>query len=169
MSEIEAVGRKRRKGSRPDAGGGIRKVNYRQLRNPFPPVPVFTEDRVVAIHETSLRVLSELGIKVLLPEARRLFAQAGAIVDDAEQMVRIGREIVEAAIASAPKSFTLHGAVRERDVVMELGALTFQTGAGCPHTTDLVRGRRPGSMADLRELLKLAHYFDAIHMLSPMV
>ena len=132
-------------------------------------MPVFTEDRVVAIHETSLRVLSELGIKVLLPEARRLFAQAGAIVDDAEQMVRIGREIVEAAIASAPKSFTLHGAVQERDLLMELGTVTFQTGAGCPHATDLVRGRRPGSMADLRELLKLAQHFDAIHMLSPMV
>ncbi|MEZ5791472.1 MAG: trimethylamine methyltransferase family protein [Nitratireductor sp.] len=169
MSEIEAGGRRRRKGSRPDAGGGIRKVNYRQLRNPFPPVSVFTPDRVEAMHRTSLRVLSELGVKVLLPEARQLFVKAGALVDEESQMVRIGREIVEAAIASAPKSFVLHGAVRERDVVMELGSLTFQTGAGCPHATDLVRGRRPGTMADLGELLKLAHHFDAIHMLSPMV
>ena len=55
-----------------------RQVNYRQLRNPFTPQTVFSEDEVAALHDTSLRVLEELGIKVLLSDARALFKAAGA-------------------------------------------------------------------------------------------
>ena len=64
---------------------------------------------MAAIHETALRVLEELGMKVLLPEARERFRKAGARVDDATEMVFIGRDIVDAAIASAPPAFTLRG------------------------------------------------------------
>ena len=78
MTLPEANARKRRRGSRPDAGGGVRQTGYHRLRNPFTPATVFSEDRVVSIHETALRVIEELGIKVLLPEARDIFAAAGA-------------------------------------------------------------------------------------------
>lgn len=142
---------------------------YHRLKNPFSPVPVFSEDRVQAIHETALSVLEDLGIKVLLPEARALFAANGAIVDDGTQMVRIGRDIVDAAVASAPRSFTLHGGRPERDLRMELGTLAFQSGAGAPNATDRKRGRRPGSLSDVRELTRLVQHFDAIQMLSPGV
>ena len=51
-----------------------REVNYRQLRNPFPQMEVFPADQIADMHETALRTLEELGVKVLLPEARRIFA-----------------------------------------------------------------------------------------------
>jgi trimethylamine---corrinoid protein Co-methyltransferase len=158
--------RGRRGGGAPDAG---REVDYRNLRNPFPPVPVFSEDRVAAIHQTALRVLEELGMKVLLPEARERFRKAGARVDDAAEMVFIGRDIIDAAIASAPRAFTVRGGVRERDVEFRLGALVIQAGSGAPHASDRVRGRRPGSLADFEELVRLAQAYDVIHMLTPLV
>ena len=46
--------------------------NYRQLRHPFTPQSVFSEDEVSNVHDTALRVLEELGVKVLLPEAPRM-------------------------------------------------------------------------------------------------
>ena len=46
-----------------------RSVNYHDLYNPFPSMEVFSIDQVAEIHETSLRTLEELGMKVLLPEA----------------------------------------------------------------------------------------------------
>ncbi len=154
-------------------GGGAsaqsRVTNYRQLRNPFPAVPVVSEDRVEAIHQTALRVLEDLGIKVLLPEARALLKAGGAQVDEATEMVFLGRDMVEAALASAPRSFCLHGGAPERDLQMELGTLSFQSGAGAPNVTDLLRGRRPGVLSDVVELTKLVQHFDAIQMLSPGV
>lgn len=146
-----------------------RQVDYHNLRNPFPPATAFSDDRIEAIHATALQVLEELGIKVLLPEARALFRAAGARVDDASEMVFIGRDVVEAAVASAPKSFVLRGAVRPRDLVLELGALIFQPGAGAPHATDLVRGRRPGALTDFRDLVQLTQHFDALQMVPPLI
>lgn len=159
----------RRTGRRRSKAGPTetRKVDYRNLRNPFPPASAFTEDRIEAIHNMSLRVLEELGIKVLLPEARELYRAAGARIKD--DMVFIGRDIVNAAIALAPKSINLRGAVRDRDVLLEPGRLTFHPGAGAPHATDLVRGRRPGSMNDFKELVKLTQHFDVMHMVPPLI
>ncbi|MEM9551266.1 MAG: trimethylamine methyltransferase family protein [Pseudomonadota bacterium] len=146
-----------------------RKVDYRDLRNPFPPVPAFSDDRVDAIHEAALQVLQELGIKVLLPEACKMFAAAGARVDHDSGMVFLGADIVEAALASAPKSIPLRAAMRDRDLVLELGRMVFQPGAGAPHATDLVRGRRPGNLDSFRDLVRLTQYYDALHMMPPLI
>ena len=144
-----------------------RSVDYRRLRNPFPPIPVFTEDRIEAIHESALRVLQELGIKILLPEARERFRAAGALVDDDSEMVRIGRDIVESALETAPPAFLIKGGVPERDLELALGLLTIQAGAGCPYATDLTRGRRPGSLSDFEELVRLIQAHDVLHMVGP--
>ena len=144
-----------------------RQVNYNALKNPFTPQNVFSEDEVAAIHDTALRVVEELGLKVLLPEARAIYAHAGARVDD--DMVYIGRDIVEHAVAQAPRRFTLHGATPARDLDMALGTLAFQSGAGAPNCSDRLRGRRPGTLRDVQELTKIVQHFDAIQMLSPGV
>jgi len=166
MSERRKGGRSRRAAR--EAAPQVRDVNYRQLRNPFPPMDVFSADEIHAMHEASLRALEELGVKVLLSEARKLFKQGGAKVD-ADDMVYIGREIVEAAVATAPKSITCRAGARDRDVLLELGTLNFQPGAGAPHATDLVRGRRPGSAKDYNELVQLTHHFDVLQMMPPLV
>ena len=146
-----------------------RDVNYRQLKNPFPTMNVFSADEINNMHETALRALQELGVKVLLPEARQIFAKGGARVDETTEMVYIGREMVEAAIASAPKSIDARAGQRNRDVTLELGSLVFQPGAGAPNATDCIRGRRPGSARDYNEYLKLVHHFDVLQMISPQV
>ena len=142
-----------------------RALRYRQLRHPFAPQNYFSEDHIQAIHNQALHLLEEKGIKILLPEAREIFAQAGARVDD--DMVFIGRDIVLAAIASAPKSFALKGATADRDQQYELGAQIFGPAGGCPNATDALRGRRPGSSETFLEATKLQHHFDVIHLLGP--
>ncbi|WP_367647168.1 trimethylamine methyltransferase family protein [Ruegeria arenilitoris] len=168
---MAARGRDRRRRGRgaESAPATHRDVNYRQLRNPFPVMEVFPADQIADMHETALRTLEELGVKVLLPEARRLFAAAGARVDEDSEMVFIGRDLVEAAVASAPKSIACRAGTRHRDFTLELGSLVFQPGAGAPNATDLERGRRPASGQDYLEFLKLTHHFDVFQMISPQV
>ncbi|HEY8015642.1 MAG TPA: trimethylamine methyltransferase family protein, partial [Dongiaceae bacterium] len=93
---------RRRAGRASEAREETRKPDYRNLRNPFRSQDVFTEAQVAEIQDTALRVLEELGIMVLLPEARAIFRQAGARVDETAQIVRLGREIVAAALSTAP-------------------------------------------------------------------
>ncbi len=165
----ERARRRGRKGSAQASLTPKRDVNYRQLRNPFPPMDVFSADEIANMHETALRTLQELGLKVLHPEARAIYAKGGARVDEESEMVYIGRDMIEAALQSAPKSITCMAGARSRDLVLELGTLAFQPGAGAPHATDLERGRRPGSGRDYKEYTQLAHHFDVFQMMSPSV
>lgn len=160
-------GRRRRGRAEATSAPSKRKVDYHNLKNPFPPMDVFSADQIAAMHETSLRTLEDLGMKVLLPEAVEIYRRGGARIDG--DMVRIGRDMVEAAIASAPKSITGRAGARDRDILLELGSLLFQPGAGAPHATDLERGRRPGSARDFREYTQIAHHFDVFQMMSPSV
>ncbi len=162
--------RTRRSSGRGNAGADVqRQVDYWNLRNPFEPAKIFSEDAVDAIHEEALTVLQDLGMKVLSKEARDLFRRAGALVDEESCMVRIGRDIVHDAINTAPRSVLLKGGSAKRDLLLELGTLAIQTGAGAPHATDLDRGRRPGSLEDFTELIKLTQSYDIFHMLNPIV
>lgn len=160
------TGRRRRRGNTSIAAP-LRQPNYRQLRHPFEPQTVFSEDEIADIHETALRVLEELGIKVLLPEAREIFAQAGARVED--DMVFIGRDIVDAALTTAPSSILLRAVNPARQQVYENGSMIFMAGAGCPNASDFERGRRPGDLEAYVETIKLAQSFDVIHMFGPSV
>ena len=146
--------------NREETSGPTRQADYRNLRNPFTPQTVFSDDEIAALHRTSLRVLSDLGMRVLEPKAVDIFRAAGAIVDG--DMVRIGPEIVEAALATAPKRIDLKGLGSGRDTRMELGMMHFSAGGGCPHASDRERGRRPGSLQDFIELVQLVEGFDAL-------
>jgi len=165
-SEARRKRRGRAKGRDPAAS---RVVNYRQLRHPFRPQCVFSDDAVASVHAMALKVLEELGIKILLPEARQIFQKAGARVDEPTEMVTIGGDIVAAALATAPRSIRLRAISPNREQLYEPGAMIFMSGAGCPHATDGERGRRPGTLIDYEETIKLQQSFDVVHMFSPAV
>ena len=159
-------GRRRTQGA---AGAAPRQTSYQQLKNPFTPQKVFSDDAAEAIHQAALSVLRDLGMKVLLPEARALYAAAGAIIDHETQMVRLGPEIIEAALAACPRAISMRGGSPDRDVVLELGALTFMPGGGAPNSTNRERGRRPGTLDDFCDLISLNQHFDVLHMLTAVV
>ena len=165
MSKPKPVHRKGRR--RASVRASTRASNYGRLKHPFSPQSAFSQDEIESIHATALRVLEELGFKILLPEAREIFAKAGARLED--ELVFIGRDIVEAALEDAPSAFKLRAANPDRDQTYEDGAMIFMPGAGCPNVTDFERGRRPGRLSDYEETVKLSQSFDVIHMFGPAV
>lgn len=167
--KVESKGRRgrRRGGDTPSARPSARQTDYSQLDNPFPPVKAISDDQVEALHNTSLRVLEELGIKVLLPAAREVYQQAGARVDG--EMVYIGPELVDEALRTAPKSIHLRGGIPKRDIHLQPGRMAMQCAGGCPNATDLIRGRRPGSLRDFDELLMMCQHYDVLNFIPPIV
>lgn len=159
----------RRGRSRQDNSQVERSTAYRHLEHFLSPQSVFSEDAVEDIHLSALRLLEELGIRILLPEARNLFRGAGARVDDDTQMVRIGRDAVLAAIDAAPRRTRLRAASVDREQIFAPGRLLFSAGAGCPNCNDIKRGRRPGTLEAYIETLKLQQGFDVIHKFGPSV
>lgn len=146
-----------------------RAVDYSKLINPLLRQPAFSEDRLAEIHNTALRVNEELGIKVLNAEARDFFKQGGASVDETTQLVRMDSTLIAAALESAPSEFVIRGAVAATDVTLGGDNIAFVGVGGAPHISDLDRGKRPGTLEDTRNIIKLSEHFDVLHLQSPNV
>jgi trimethylamine--corrinoid protein Co-methyltransferase len=150
-------------------GGGIPQLPWQPVRNTYPPMQLFDEDRVEALHRNSMRILSELGIRVLSETAMDVFAKVGAIVDRDNMIVRIDETLVNAALSTAPSSFTLTSRNRDKRLTVGGDAMVFGLVAGPPNVHDRVNGRRAGNLADYQNFTRLAHYFNAIHILGNQV
>ena len=70
---------------------------------------ILSQDEVQRIHEGALALLEEPGILSESDLFLDLFERGGARVDREARTIRVPRAMVEAAIQSAPKSFTLYG------------------------------------------------------------
>ncbi|CAN5784420.1 trimethylamine methyltransferase family protein [soil metagenome] len=116
-----------------------------------------------------MEVLATDGMRVLLPEARKHFAAAGAAVDESERMVRLDPEVVSAAVASAPGQFDITPRNGDRRATFGGRHVVMTPVGGPPHATDLDRGRRAGTLDDFRDLVKLSQAFDVLHTTSPLV
>lgn len=145
----------------------IQQLPWRTVENAHGPLPILDDDGVQTIHDASMRVLEELGIEVWSAEARQLFADAGAIVDG--EIVWVGRDIIDEALKTAPSSFTLTS--RNVDKQLDIGGnrMAFGLVAGPPAIHDEINGRRPSNMADYENFIRLAHHFNAIHIIGNQV
>ncbi|HXQ32176.1 MAG TPA: trimethylamine methyltransferase family protein [Steroidobacteraceae bacterium] len=164
----QAGRRNRRRPGQPEASHAVfdRTGSYRHLRNPFEPLKVFSDDEVASIHAAALTILETQGMRVLLPEARRVYATGGATVDEATQMVRIDRGLVTASIATAPREITLHAKDPARNMPIFGRHVAFSPTSGPPNIIDTKGGRRSGTFEDFCNLLKLTQSFEVLHVLG---
>ena len=143
----------------------IHQSPWGQPVNGYPPLDLLSADEVEAIHRQSLRILKEIGVVFHSPAARDRFRAAGARIAD-DGRVCISAEMVEAALASVGRSVVLTPRNPERAVTIGGNRLAFATVLGPPNCTDLEGGRRPGSLADFGDFVRLAQYFNVIHLLA---
>ncbi len=59
------------------------------------------------IHNDSLKILWEIGVRFASPKALEILSRNGAKIDKSEKIARIPREMVEQALKTSPKSFVL--------------------------------------------------------------
>ena len=160
----------RRGRARRERGGtGIPQLPWQQVRNPYPPMALLDEERMEALHATSMRILSELGIRVMGDNVIELFERAGAIVDRETRTIRIDAELVDQALRTAPREFTLTSRNTDKRLVLGGDHMVFGLVAGPPNVHDRINGRRSGNYADYANFIRLAQHFNAIHIIGNQV
>lgn len=137
--------------------------SYLKLRNTMAPSSVLSDDAVEAIHQASLTILEEIGMDVILPEARERMKAAGADVTPGTDRVRFDRGLIMDMVAQAPSGFTMHARNPMRNVEIGGDNLVFAQIASAPFVADREGGRRTGNQEDFRKLVKLAQSYDVIH------
>ena len=165
MSEDQ--GRKRRAGGR--AGNKARagtavidQMPWRVPVNPDRPTEPLDADGVQRIHKGAMRILSEIGIEFLNPEAVGILRQAGCIVNGTN--VRMDEDFVMEMVGKAPRDFTITPRNPDRELIIGGKHMVFVNVSSPPNAWDLERGKRSGDFETFKEFMKLTQYFNCIHI-----
>ncbi len=84
-------------------------------------------NEITMLHEKCMHLLIKKGVSVEYPKALELLDKAGTEVDFSTQMVRFPREIIETALETAPKSFTVKGSEEKYDFELPHPTGSFYT------------------------------------------
>ena len=162
QSQVDSQPSRRRK--RRTAGVPTKpSLPWKTIRNSLSPIEPLSTDEIESIHLASLRVLAELGMKVTDEEARRIYREGGARIDDDEEMVYLDPEMVEEVIKTVPPEFTQKARNPRKNVTLGGNHITFYGVGGPAFVSDMDRGRRPGTYAELCDYKKLFQTYDIIH------
>jgi trimethylamine--corrinoid protein Co-methyltransferase len=134
-----------------------------RLQVPWAPLEVLDAAQLERVLEAAYRVLAEAGLEIRSPAARDVYAKAGALIDDERQVVRLGRDIVDAQLALTPSEYVLHARNPARHLHVGGNTVNFGPVNGAPNVSDLERGRRYGDLAAFRDILKLTHSLGVLH------
>jgi len=128
-----------------------------------------SEGEIEQIHEASLWILKETGVKVLSEKVRRLLAENGAEVNG--DIVEIPKPLVEEAIKKAPKEITLCAREPKCDLKLPAGDSPFLSTSGfSPFVDDFETGeRRKATRSDLRDFAIVSDYLDTLDYFWPIV
>ncbi|MBZ0124037.1 MAG: trimethylamine methyltransferase family protein, partial [Roseovarius sp.] len=130
------------------------------------PVEPLNDDGIAAIHDGAMRILEEIGITFLNPEAVEILNRSGGCDIDGER-VRMGRDFVIETIAHAPESWTITPRNPDRAITMGGRHLNFGNVSSPPGYWDMELGRKvTGNREMCRNLLKLSQYFNCIHFVG---
>ena len=152
----------RRRGRAPRASGPSL-APLPRLENRWAPLEILSEEQIERILGAAYRVLEEAGLEIRSAAAREVYRRAGALVDEATQMVRLGRELIEAQLRHAPERFVLHARNAARHLHIGGNVVNFGPVNGAPNIRDLEGGRRYGDIEAFRNILKLTHALGVLH------
>jgi trimethylamine--corrinoid protein Co-methyltransferase len=163
----EDAGRKRRAGGRAGnkqrAGtAAIDQMSWRIPVNPDRPTEPLDMDGVMAIHRGCMRILSEIGIEFLNPEAAAILKQAGCRVEGTN--VRMDEDFVMEMLRTVPAQFTITPRNPAREIILGGKHMVFVNVSSPPNVWDLERGKRSGDFESFKDFMKLTQYFNCIHV-----
>jgi trimethylamine--corrinoid protein Co-methyltransferase len=153
----------RRSGREKRVVSAIRQLPFSRLVNPYSPIEVLSADHVEAIIDAALTILETRGMRFLEEGSRRLLCAAGAESDETTRMMRFDRGLVLEKLALAPAEFTLRARNRAHDLHIGGRDLVFGAVGGPAFCSDLDRGRRPGTHAELCDFLRLIQSLNILH------
>lgn len=142
---------------------GLAQRPFREVSVPFPFIEIISADHVMAIHDTALTILEEVGFKVLSDRARALYQAGGAEIEAGSDRVRFPRAMVMEFVSKAPDSFTLHARDPAKTVTVGARHCIFSSVGGPAYVCDLEKGRRPGTFAEQCDYLKLVQSLNVLH------
>ena len=122
------------------------------------------------LQSATLEILEQIGVHCPSEKALSIYAEHGGLVDFERQIVRLSPDVVMAAMAHAPRHYTLGGRLPAFDLTLDGRALYCATdGCGVETIDFATRQRRPSKKEDVADMARVSDYLSAIGFYWPMV
>jgi trimethylamine---corrinoid protein Co-methyltransferase len=122
---------------------------------------ILTEDEQHRIHNMSLRILEEVGIRFLGDRAPRILRENGISINPEDKIARIPSELVEQVLKTAPKSFVLGARNPAYNFPMPAPTTRYCIDGTAAFTLDFQTGeKRYGTSKDIENALKVFQHMD---------
>jgi trimethylamine--corrinoid protein Co-methyltransferase len=114
-----------------------------------------TAEDIQQIHDTSIKLLENVGVEFPYQEALDVFQKHGVRTDGTRAYFTEVQ--LMKALETAPQQFTIHARNSDRNVTVGDGSPVFAPGYGAPFLIDAEVGKRAPTMDDYDNLVKIAH------------
>jgi trimethylamine--corrinoid protein Co-methyltransferase len=132
----------------------------------MPKYHLLSLEQIKKIHHATLELLESVGVRVMLPEAVEMLADAGCRVKD-DNLVKIPNWMVEEAISSAPSRVTLYNRLGQEAMRLEGRRVHFGTGTDLIQTYDLETGAlRQSRLSDVANAARIADALEDIDFIG---
>jgi trimethylamine--corrinoid protein Co-methyltransferase len=121
-----------------------------------------TDGDIENIHQTVLRVFSEVGVQVNYDEALEIFKKAGANADPRSRIVKFEEKMVMDLISRAPATVNLCGREPDGSLDCEIGGTRVYMGTGGTALNVQDPGSDDNRRSQLRDIMNMARLVDAL-------
>lgn len=161
--------RRQRRARTPD----ISAQEFAPIARAYAPLDILSEEDEDRVHQLSLKLLAETGLKFLSEDTWPILEAAGCAVDRETGMVQFPGDVVEHFLGLAPSQFTLRARNPANDLRLGNEHIHYGSASSAPNVLDMDRGRRPGTTADFEDLVRLNHMlgtcaFHSGHPVEPI-
>ena len=140
----------------------IDQMPWRIPVNPDRPTEPLDAEGVQRIHQTAMRILRDIGIEFLNPDAVEILRKAGCKINGTN--VRMDEAFVMEMVGHAPSTFTITPRNPAREIIMGGKHMVFVNVSSPPSSWDMERGKRSGDFETFKDFMKLTQYFNCIHV-----
>ena len=129
---------------------------------------ILNDDEIMSIHESSLRVLYNVGMRVYDDKFCSTLSKKGFIVDRGQQLVRFPKEMIDTALKVTPESFSMYDH-KGNELAIQTGNTFPAIYSNALSVWDWYTNRiRPSNIKDITTCIQLVEEIDEIKVACPV-
>ncbi len=125
---------------------------------------ILTQEDKHKVHNESIRILQEVGVKFYSDKALKILKDNGAKVDNDTKIAKIPEEMVQQALKTAPKTFVLGSRLPENDFHLPSSYSGYVLDNGGIFTRDFKTGER--RRCNYQDHIDFLRVFDEMKLAS---
>ncbi|MEW6716201.1 MAG: trimethylamine methyltransferase family protein [Chloroflexota bacterium] len=137
--------------------------NIKSITNPKLKLNVFTPEEIGRIHDATLHIIENVGVRFPSKRALEIFEANGAVVDHETMIVKVKPQLIEEALRKAPPIYLLAARYPDQDLPLDGNHVYVGTDGCGVEVLDLHTGsRRTSCLQDVVDIVRVADALEEV-------